>query len=129
LISRTILNLGIIFVFRKGISSSLFLIAGITLGLLISGLWSDLGLSYRAKIDNNPKFLLQPIAEHYEPKYDLSFMNYEGGVLSNKTDRFYTRGKDWIIIKDFPLIIDDYQSHYKDISDELWWQSPEVELK
>ena len=50
-------------------------------------------------------------------------MNYEGGVLSNKTDRFYTRGKDWIIIKDFPLIIDDYQLHYKDISEDLWGQN------
>ena len=97
--------------FRKGISSSLFLIAGLTLGLFIGVVWYGSGTS---KIDNDP------IAKHYEPKYDLSFMNYEGGVLSNKTQRFYQRGKDWIIIKDFPLIIDDYQGHYKDISDQLW---------
>ena len=100
--------------FRKGISSSLFLLAGITLGLFISGL---VGTKVSIKTDNSP------LAKHYEPKYDLSFMNYEGGVLSNKTDRFYTRGKDWIIIKDFPLIIDDYQLHYKDISEDLWGQN------
>ena len=106
--------------FRKGISSSLFLIAGITLGLFIGALWYDSELS---KTDDSP------LTKHYEPKYDLSFMNYEGGVLSNKTDRFYTRGKDWIIIKDFPLIIDDYQLHYKDISEELWGYSDSEELR
>ena len=96
------------------------LVAGIAIGLIPSVIIGVTSLTGSSVIDDNPKFLLQPIAEHYEPKYDLSFMNYEGGVLSNKTERFYQRGKDWIIIKDFPLIIDDYQSHYKDISDDLW---------
>ena len=97
------------------------LATGIAIGLIPSVIITVTSLtSGSSVIDDNPKFLLQPIAEHYEPKYDLSFMNYEGGVLSNKTQRFYQRGKDWIIIKDFPLIIDDYQGHYKDISDQLW---------
>jgi hypothetical protein len=96
------------------------LVAGIAIGLIPSVIIGVTSLTGSSLIDDSPKFLLQPIAEHYEPEWDLSFMNYEGGVLSNKTERFYQRGKDWIIIKDFPLIIDDYQSHYKDISDDLW---------
>ena len=103
------------------------LVAGIVIGLIPSVIIGGTSLTGSSVIDDNPKFLLQPIADavtlgSYEPKYDLSFMNYEGGVLSNKTERFYQRGKDWIIIKDFPGIIDDYQGHYKDITDSLWYK-------
>ena len=105
------------------------LVAGIVIGLIPSVIIGVTYLTGSSVIDDNPKFLLQPIADAVKfskssngPKYDLSFMNYEGGVLSNKTERFYQRGKDWIIIKDFPGIIDDYQGHYKDITDSLWYK-------
>tara|TARA_B100000749_G_scaffold34911_1_gene24201 strand:+ start:14356 stop:14679 length:324 start_codon:yes stop_codon:yes gene_type:complete len=96
------------------------LVIGMAVGLIPAVIMATTSFTGTSKIDDNPKFLLQPIAEHYEPKWDLSFMNYEGGVVNSKTKRYYERGKDWIIIKDFPLIIDDYQAHYKDISDQLW---------
>ncbi len=56
----------------------------------------------------------------YEPKWDVSFMSYVGGVVDDKTERYYQRGKDWIIIKDFPEIIDNYAGHYQNITDTMW---------
>ena len=56
----------------------------------------------------------------YQPKWDTSFWSYEGGVVDDKTERFYQRGKDWIIIKDFPENIDNHSLVYKKISDILW---------
>ena len=61
-----------------------------------------------------------PKVERYQPKWDTSFMTYAGGVVDDKTERFYQRGKDWIIIKDFPENIDNHSLVYKKISDILW---------
>ena len=65
-----------------------------------------------------------PFTENLDPDWDFAFMSYAGGVVNSRSDRYYHRGMDWIMIKDFPLIIDDYQAHYKDVSDDLWGSSP-----
>ena len=43
----------------------------------------------------------------------------EGGI-TNRTARYYHRGIDWIMIKDFGLNIDNYEEDFKSISDILW---------
>ena len=58
----------------------------------------------------------------YEPKWDTSFMTYVGGVVDDKTERYYQRGKDWIIIKDFPENIDSHSSEFQKISNVLWFK-------
>ena len=60
----------------------------------------------------------------YEPKYDMSFMSYEGGTVNDKSQRHATRGEDWIIIKDFPTDIDLYWETFSNRSTELWGYSP-----
>ena len=62
----------------------------------------------------------------YQPKWDTSFWSYEGGVVDDKSERYYQRGNDWIMIKDFPEIIDNYAGHYQlntdlqNMSDITW---------
>ena len=40
--------------------------------------------------------------------------------ITNRTARYYHRGIDWIMIKDFGLNIDNYEEDFKSISDILW---------
>ena len=105
------------------------LVAGIAIGLIPSVIIGVTSLTGSSLIDDSPKFLLHPLAEKYDSreldeiaKYDLSFMNYSDGVVDEKEERFYQRGKDWIIIKDFPYAIDNYAGHYQYITDTTWFK-------
>ena len=51
----------------------------------------------------------------------------KGTVISNRTERYYHRGPDWIMMKDFPDHIDSYEATFEWISEELWTAIPEVE--
>ena len=45
---------------------------------------------------------------------------YGEGGITNRSDRYYHRGSDWIMIRDFGLNIDNYEENFKDISHLLW---------
>ena len=45
---------------------------------------------------------------------------YGEGGITNRSDRYYHRGLDWIMIKDFGLNIDNYEEDFKSISGILW---------
>ncbi len=72
--------------------------------------------------DKNYEQVPQPSVGPAGPKWDTSFMTYAGGVVSDRTERYYTRGKDWIIIKDFPENIDSHSSEFQKISNVLWFK-------
>ena len=45
---------------------------------------------------------------------------YGEGSIIDRSDRYYHRGLDWIIVKDFPGNIDSYEKDFKSISDILY---------
>lgn len=51
--------------------------------------------------------------------HQMMLYGKEGGITT-RTARYYYRGTDWIMIKDFGLNIDNYEGDFKDISDLLW---------
>ena len=62
-----------------------------------------------------------PFTENTEfLKYMPVIHSYKGGVITNRTERYYHRGLDWIMIKDFPEHTDKYEVSFKGVSEELW---------
>ena len=46
-------------------------------------------------------------------------MQYSGGI-KDKSERWYSSGKNWIIVKDYPKNIEKHKSMYQTKTDELW---------
>ena len=46
--------------------------------------------------------------------------SYGEGIITNRSDRYFYRGLDWIIIKDFPDHIDSYEGIFEGVSEVLW---------
>ena len=53
-------------------------------------------------------------------KYMPVVHSYKDGDITNRTERYYHRGSDWIMIKDFPEHTDKYEVIFKGVSEELW---------
>ena len=89
-------------------------ISGMFVSVIIVGL--------NAMKDPRVEYLAPPPFTDSAPNsavHQMMLYGKEGGI-TNRTARYYHRGTDWIMIKDFGLNIDNYEGDFKDISDLLW---------
>ena len=62
----------------------------------------------------------QPFTESSVSQFNFDYMKTGQGPISNRTERYYHRGLDWIMIKDFPEHVNSYEGIFKGVSEVLW---------
>lgn len=90
-------------------------ILGFVSGILMS--ITVVGVNAFKEPVNHDLVLPAPFTENADVDQLLS---YSKGAISNRSDRYYHRGVDWIMIKDFPDHIKNYEGDFRKISDLLW---------
>ena len=100
---------------RISVIGTLIFTAGITLGLFIAVLIIDLngwvGPNYYVQVPNRED--VDQLMSYAEP-------------VDDKSDRYFTMGTNWIIIKDFPENIQNHRYIFSEESTKLWGYSPSM---